>query len=104
MSADAGNACTAVVERVLHGHGRSSVAQRRAAFENRGVPEPMRGLVDKVTRHAWTVTDEDVAGPKAAGVTEDEIFELVIAASLGQSTRQLEAALAALDAAARRTP
>ena len=71
MSADAGNARTAVVERVLHGHGRLSVAQRRAAFENRGVPEPMRAPVDKVTHHAWRVTDEDVAGPKAARAALD---------------------------------
>jgi hypothetical protein len=32
-------------------------------------------------------------------VTDDEVFELVISAALGQSTRQLEAALAALDEA-----
>ncbi len=101
---DARQLCTAVVERVLRGPGRSSNEERRAAFENRGVPEPMRALVDRVTRHAWKVSDEDVAGPKLAGVAEDEIFELVIAASLGESTRQLEAAIAALDAAARETP
>ena len=34
---------------------------------------------------------------KAAGVSEDEIFELVVCAALGQSTRQLSAALSALD-------
>ena len=36
---------------------------------------------------------------EAAGVSEDEIFELTVCAALGQATRQLDAALAALDAA-----
>ena len=56
-------------------------------------------LLVAVTRNAWKVTDEDVAAVKAAGVPEDQIFELAVCASLGQSTRQLDAALAALDAA-----
>jgi hypothetical protein len=93
-----------VIDRVLSGPGRSSADERRAAFENRGVAEPMRPLVDKVTRNAWKVTEEDVAAPKAAGVAEDEIFELVVAASLGQSARQLQAALAAIDAATKEAP
>ena len=35
----------------------------------------------------------------AREIQRDEIFELVVATALGQSTRQLDAALAALDAA-----
>lgn len=89
----------AVVERVLGGPGSATTEQRRAAFENHGVAEPARALVDKVANHAWKVTDEDVAAAKAAGLSDDEIFELVVAAALGQSTRQLDAGLAALDAA-----
>ena len=45
------------------------------------------------------ISDADVAATKAAGVSEDEIFELTVCAALGQATRQLDAALAALDAA-----
>jgi hypothetical protein len=41
-----------------------------------------------------------VAAATAAGVPEDEIFELTVCAALGQATRQLDAALAVLDAAA----
>jgi hypothetical protein len=87
------------IERALHGAGRSSGDARRAAFDNRGVAEPARALVDKIARNAWKVTDEDVAAVAAAGVAEDEIFELTVCAALGQATRQLEAALAALDEA-----
>lgn len=87
------------IERALHGAGRSSGDARRAAFDNRGVGEPARALVDTIARNAWEVTDEDVAAVKAAGMPEDEIFELAVCAAIGQATRQLEAALAALDEA-----
>ncbi len=61
--------------------------------------EPARALVAKVATAAWTVTDADVVATKAA-VSEDEIFELAVCAALGQATRQLDSALAALDGAA----
>ena len=85
-----------VLERAVHGPGTSASAARRAAFDNHGVDERARRLIDKVAREAWNVTDEDVAEAKAAGVSENEIFELVVCAALGQSTRQLSAALTAL--------
>jgi hypothetical protein len=88
-----------VVEGALRGPGTTTVAARQAAFDNQGVDERARRLVDKVARHAWKITDEDVTATKAAGMSEDAIFELSICAALGQSTRQLDAALAALDAA-----
>lgn len=84
-----------VIEKALHGPGKASGDARRAAFDNRDAGP----LVEKVAQHAWKVTDEDVAAAKAAGKSEDEIFELVVCAALGQSTRQLDAALAALEQA-----
>lgn len=89
----------ALVRRVLEGQGVASREASRAAFEHRGVPEAVRPLVDKVVRHAWKVTDADVNSARAAGVSEDEIFELTICAAIGQATRQIEAGLAALDRA-----
>ena len=68
--------------------------------ERAPIDDRAASLVDKVSRRAWTVSDEDVAATKRAGVSEDEIFELTVAAALGQATRQLDAALAVLDAAA----
>jgi hypothetical protein len=87
------------VQRALNGPGRSRPEARRAAFENQGGNAPGRALVDKIARCAWTVTDADMAAAKAAGVSEDEIFELTVCAAYGQATRQLNAALAALDEA-----
>jgi hypothetical protein len=87
-----------LVERVLNGPGVTSAGARRAAFDNRGVDPRAEALIGKVARNAWKVTDADVADATAAGLTEDEIFELTVCAAIGQSTRQLQSALDALDA------
>ena len=89
----------AAVERALRGPGKASVEARRSAFDNASVPVAAAALVEKIARSAPQITDADVAAVKAAGLSEDEIFELAVCAALGQATRQLEAALATLDAA-----
>jgi hypothetical protein len=88
-----------LVARILEGDGKASRAQRRAAFDNAGLPEPLARLIDKVAKQAYKVTDEDVAAARASGLTEDQIFELVVCAAIGQATRQYDAARAALEAA-----
>jgi hypothetical protein len=89
----------ALVTRILEGDGRASPAQRRAAFDNTGLAEPLRTLIDTVANHAYTVTDNDIAAVRASGLSEDQIFELAVCAAIGQATRQYDTALAALDAA-----
>ena len=89
----------ALVTRILEGDGKASRAQRRAAFENAGPTGQLGTLIDKVARHAHQVTDDDIAAAKAMGLSEDQIFEMVVCAAIGQSTRQYDAALAALSAA-----
>ena len=86
----------AVVTRVLEGDGRAARAERRAAFENAGLAEPLRTLIDKVARQPTRITDEDVAVVLASGTSEDQLFELVVCAAIGQATRQYETALDAL--------
>lgn len=93
----------AVVTRILEGDGRASLAHRRAAFDNSGLAEPLRTLIDKVAKRAYTVTDEDIAAARASGLSEDQIFEIVVCAAVGQATRQYDAALAALKAATERS-
>lgn len=87
-----------LVARLLEGEGRASPGQRRAAFERQALDEPLQTLVGKVAAHAHRVTDEDVAAVRAAGLSEDQIFELVVCAAVGQASRQYDAALAALHA------
>jgi alkylhydroperoxidase family enzyme len=97
---DIRHARKAVVTRILDGDGKASPAQRRAAFSNTGLAEPLGALIDKVARHAHRVTDEDISAARASGLSEDQIFEIVVCAAVGQATRQYDAALAALEAAA----
>lgn len=89
----------ALVARILEGDGRASNAQRRAAFDNAGLAPPLNTLIDKVVKRAYTVTDKDIAAAMSSGLSEDEIFELVVCAAIGQATRQYDTAFAALEAA-----
>jgi len=89
----------AVVTRVLEGKGEASHGLRRSAFDNAGLDEPLRTLVDKVARSAHAVTDEDFAVVRAAGLSEDQIYEIVVCAAIGQACRQYDQALQLLEAA-----
>ena len=88
----------ALIVRILEGDGKASREQRHAAFDNAG-PESLRALVSKVATTPTRVTGEDFAAARASGYSEDQIFELVICAAVGQSARQYEAGLDALDKA-----
>ena len=92
----------ALVARILEGDGKASYAQRRAAFDNAALAEPLRTLIHKVAKYANKVTDQDVAAVRASGLSEDQIFEIVVCAAIGQATRQYDTALAALDAATKK--
>jgi alkylhydroperoxidase family enzyme len=96
---DIQQARAALVKGILEGDGTASRDQRRAAFELAELSEPLGALLQKVARRAHTVTDEDVAAVRSAGLSEDQIFELVVCAAVGEATRQNETALAALQAA-----
>ena len=93
----------ALVSRILDGAGRASTSERRAAFNNRGLPEPLEPLIDKVARNAWRITDEDIDAARVSGLSEDQVFEIVVCAAVGQASRQHDAAMAALEAATGRS-
>ena len=86
----------ALVEGVLAHEGRATAEQRARAYRNSDVPSPLGTLIGKVATRPAQVTLGDFDAAKAAGFSEDQLFELVIAAAVGQSARQYEAALAAL--------
>ena len=95
---DIRHAQEALVRR-FEGPGKASSAERRAAFNNSGLAEPVKALVDTVARHAYRVNDEDINAVRQSGLSEDQIFEIVVCAAVGQASRQHDAALAALEAA-----
>ena len=86
----------ALVRRILEGDGKASPSERGAAFNNTGLAEPVCTLVDKVAKHAYKVTDEDITAANVSGLSEDQVFEIVVCAAVGQATRQYEMAFAAL--------
>jgi alkylhydroperoxidase family enzyme len=61
------------------------------------LPREIVGYVEKISRHAYKVTDRDIAALKEAGYTEDQILEITISASLGPAMARLERGLSLLD-------
>ena len=86
----------AVVARILEGEGRASRAQRRAAFDDAVAGEPLQTLIGRVATDPTRITDADIVQVKQSGLSEDQVFELVVCAAVGQATRQYESALTAL--------
>ena len=86
----------ALVDRILNGEGGAPVQQRAQAFGNDGLASPLDALIDKVAARPTQVTEADFAAAKASGVSEDQLFELVVCAAVGQSARLYDAGLAAL--------
>src|SRR5262245_46592886 len=61
----------ALVGRVLEGDGRASRAQRRVAFDNSGLGEPLHTLISKVAKQPAQITDNDIARVKASGLSDE---------------------------------
>ena len=97
---DIRQARAALARRILEGPGMAEPVKRGAAFNNSGLAGAVGALVDKVARQAFRVTREDIADAMESGLSEDEVFEIVVCAAVGQATRQYDTALAALEAAA----
>jgi alkylhydroperoxidase family enzyme len=87
--------------RLLDRPGTLDPKIRRAAAEGGPVPGPLAAYVDTVRRNAYRVTDEDVLGLRAAGYSEDQIFEVTVAAAFGAAKARLTAGLDALAESAR---
>ena len=59
-------------------------------------PPEMASYLEKVRRHAYTVTDADVQRLKDTGFGEDEIFEHTVSAAVVAGLERLDAGLRAL--------
>jgi hypothetical protein len=86
----------ALEDRVVHGEGMSSPDDRTCAFANEGLASPLADLIGKVADRPAQVTERDLQAVKTSGLSEDQIFELVICAAVGRSARMYDAGLAAL--------
>jgi hypothetical protein len=84
-----------VLQSVLQGAGQSDPSVRSAAADGHGVPADLQVLVDKIHRHAYTVTNADIARLQPV-YDDDQLFEIIVSAALGASRKRLRAGLAAL--------
>lgn len=84
-----------VLATVLEGPGETDPSLRKAAAEDKNLPSDLKALVDKIHRHAYKVTDADMATAQAK-YGDDKMFEIVVSAALGASRMRLMAGLEAL--------
>ena len=69
-----------VIARVLDGEGETAPALRKSVADNRGVPADLQQLVEKIHRHAYKVTDDDIARAQAS-YGDDKMFEIVVSSA-----------------------
>jgi len=81
----------------IDAQGSTDNAVRRQVASGAPPPE-LAVLVQKIRDHAYRVTDDDVDALRAH-YTEDQLFEVIVAAALGAAEDRLKAALAAVEAA-----
>ncbi|EUA06211.1 hypothetical protein I546_5685 [Mycobacterium kansasii 732] len=74
---------------------------RRVAYHGDDLPEPLQAYVDKLWRYAYRVQDSDIERMRGAGYSEDQIFEVTIAAALGAGDSRRRAGMSALNEALR---
>ena len=90
-----------LLDAVLNTPGATPGTLRRAVLERargagEGVPPALTGYVDTVARHAYKVTDADVAALQRAGQSDDSLFEITVAAAVGAALHRLDRGMAAL--------
>ena len=85
-----------LVDAVLTAPGETPTEVRRAVLERATAPGPLSSYVSNVVRHAYKVTDTDVARLRHAGHSDDSLFEITVAAAVGAAIHLLDRGLAAL--------
>ena len=81
---------------VFESHARTDPPTRKSAASGGFLAEPARSYVAKVRDQSYRITDGDIEVLATAGLSEDEIFEITVAAALGAALRSLDAGLQAL--------
>ena len=100
---------TALVDGLTHTRGetpetvRHLVQQRAAAHSCRvavacgnGLSPLIEAYVDRVALYAYRVTDRDIEDLRAAGCSEDAIFELTLCAAVGAAIGRMGQAASAM--------
>src|SRR5262245_44113480 len=88
---------TATVEAALGGPGATTPELRHSVARGEP-PAELATLVETIRRHAYRVTDEDLDALRDR-YTEDQLFEVIVAAAIGAAEQRLRAAQRVLEEA-----
>lgn len=72
-------------------------ASVRASLFDATASGPLAAFARQVADRAWTITEVDVRTLMGAGYVEDEVFETVICAALGEATRRFNLLVEAIE-------
>jgi len=86
----------ALRQAVLESPGQTDTATRIAAASAGSMPEPAASYAAKVRDHSYRITDGDLEALTTAGLSQDKIFELTVAAAVGAAFRSLDAGMRAM--------
>src|SRR5262245_39102462 len=82
-------------EAVRSGPGTLDPAVRQIASLAAELSHALGPYVQKVAKHAYKVTDEDITVLHQAGYSDDQIFEVMVSAALGAGLVRLKSGLSA---------
>lgn len=87
-----------VIRNLTESPGELPSETRRAIVNRdaRSIPSWLTPYVLKVALHAYRIEDDDLAGLKREGRSEDQIFEATVAAAVGAALLRLDKGMAAL--------
>jgi len=89
-----------IEDRLIAGPGQLDQLIRRSVVEGgESGDDILDAYVDKVRHHAYKIVDGDIEALKAAGWSEDQIYELSICAAFGAAKHRLDAGLRAIEQA-----
>jgi alkylhydroperoxidase family enzyme len=60
------------------------------------LPLALADFLDKLAERPWTICDADFTRLRAAGYSDDQLYELTLASSIGAGLRRFDAGLRAL--------
>lgn len=87
------------VFRAARGGDGNAAGETTDGIDRAEVPEKLAAFVDDLANRSDEMTDDQVSELRAAGYSEDEIFEAIVVAAVGAASAQLDAARRAMGGA-----
>ena len=85
-----------LIDAVLLTPGDTKPELRRDVLERATAPGALGAYVSNVARHAYRITDTEVAQLRHGGHSDDSLFEVTVAAAVGAALYRLDRGMAAL--------